>query len=406
MLSATTPLIIAGTLLLSPSHPALVGLKPGAKVWVSKTKVVEVAAASAGQLVIRALDPGLVHISGTQNAPLLRVHVVPDTDYETFARCPRDTERLDLTLSPPRLRRSADLALLAACGRLTRLAFAASPSTDELRDLESRIDAAGARRAGPAQTHDGRIEVALFGCRPKTIDQLRESLGPWGAFTELTCRSNARPGRTLNFDLTFFEFSRQRAQTLGAKFPTSLRFSPFGGGVIPQLAGQLEIGADFGERWGIGRVLSRPRIRTKPGEMATFQSGGELPIKSSGPYSSSTQWKNYGMIVTLTPEGNLPVGAPEVGVALKLELSEPDTAAAIDGVPAMRTRRLESRFDLRVDETTVLTTLLQSRQGQNHEGLPGSRGAGVWSALFGQHSQTAQDSELWVAVRPSWEEEL
>jgi pilus assembly protein CpaC len=151
-------------------------------------------------------------------------------------------------------------------------------------------------------------------------------------------------------------------------------------------------------------VLARPQIRTKPGERAIFQSGGEIPIRNAGKNGGPTVWKNYGLLLTLVPDAQVETGSPEIAVEFKLELSEPDYSAAIDGVPGMKVRRLESRFDLRTAETTILTTLVQTRTGKESDGLYGTRSVPLLQHLFGSQTRTDQDSELWFAIRPVWEE--
>ncbi len=231
------------------------------------------------------------------------------------------------------------------------------------------------------------------------------ALGDLRPFYELRAPDpqRARPGRTLLFELSFFEFSRRRASELGLKLPTSLRAQ-----TAPDLRSlrwdALGVGADFGESLGVAKVLARPQVRTKPGEKALFQSGGEMPVRTSTLYGQQTHWKVYGLQLSIEPDANIETGATEVGLALRLELSEPDLAAAVDGAPGLTTRKLESRFDLRVGETTILTTMIQTRSGTRRRGPFGSAGGDSFLArLFSSASLDHEDSELYISIRPDWE---
>jgi pilus assembly protein CpaC len=235
-------------------------------------------------------------------------------------------------------------------------------------------------------------------------ERARELLGPWAPLYQIERREPARPGRTLIFVVTLFEFSRTRARSLGVSWPASVPLLSLDGEAFASGSPLAQLAVDFGESLGLGRVLAQPSLRTKPGERAFFQSGGELPIRVVARSTAQTQWKNYGLLLELTPDAQVETGAGEVSLQFKLELSEPDASTAIGGVPGMVTRKLESRFDVRVDETTVLTTMVQTRQGASRQGLPGFSELPLLSRLFSKRSDTEQESELWFAIRPTWEE--
>jgi Flp pilus assembly secretin CpaC len=159
---------------------------------------------------------------------------------------------------------------------------------------------------------------------------------------------------------------------------------------------------DFGESQGLGRILARPELRTKPGIAANFQSGGEIPVKTRGLFGNTTIWKPYGLILNLTPLPTQKVGATEVSLDFKVEISEPDQSTAIDGVPGMIIRKLESRFDLRTDEDTLLSSMIQTRSGTMKSGIAGLFHVPLLGDLTSNHSNDEQQTELWFSIRPTW----
>ena len=72
----------------------------------------------------------------------------------------------------------------------------------------------------------------------------------------------------------------------------------------------------------------------------------------------------------------------------------------------MTTRKLTNRFDLRTNETTVLTSLIQLRRGNVKKGLPGLREIPLVGGIFDNHSKDESESELYFALYPTWEEIL
>lgn len=406
---APSMLMIAGTLFLAPAYPLQINTTLNS-VWFSDAKKVEAQALGGKRLVLKAKSEGVLFASGLLNSTdTQRLQVLSNENYEALRRCPRAA--LDLQAAPFIFNGSEgpELNEIYRCGfRRLRLGEAAREKLEQtLIEKESRLRERGLR-ARRARWNEGRRELTLSSTDTEELRRVTRELGPLQVFFDIQLSEGPRPGRTLVFLLTLFEFSRRKAQALGLRWPEAV--------AVKSLDGQhwswskddspLVIGADFGESLGVGRVLAQPQIRTKPGEKASFQSGGEIPIRSSSLHGSNTTWKNYGLILNLEPDGNIETAAPEISLAFKVEVSEPDPSTALDGVPGMTVRRLESRFDLRVDENTVLTTMIQSRSGAIKNGLRGLLSLPLLGTLFSDRSDSEENSELCFSIKPSWEEIL
>jgi Flp pilus assembly secretin CpaC len=215
----------------------------------------------------------------------------------------------------------------------------------------------------------------------------------------------ATPGKTLLFELTLFEFSQHRARELGLEWPKRVPILALQGNLAQRGDGNSLITfADFGESQGVGKIIAQPQLRCKPGEKAIFQNGGELPITSTSAYQSKTEWKSYGLELQLEAAPDINVGAQEITISFSLNVSEPDMATALNGIPGLTSKKLQSRFDLRNDETTLLSTLLQKRESKNRSGLAFLTQIPILSYLFSNENRQAQQSELWIAIKSSWEE--
>lgn len=388
-------------LLLSLSHPLTLPIA-APQTWVSDPSVAEAVVLNGHQLLLRGKREGTVFLAAAGDPR--KVLVLSDANLAAHQRCPKAP--IEWESSPPLMSAldATSLKSLAPCGFdhlgikvSDRAGFETTAAT-----LENALTREGRLEAAPDWTPAGQRRLVVSDGRRAEVQRRLGERSAYYAIEEVTA---AQPGRTLVFEVTLFEFSRQRAQAIGLRLPTSLNLQPAGSDLRAWRLdpSDLGFGADFGESLGVGKVLARPQIRTKPGEKASFQSGGEIPVRSVSQNFAETKWKSYGLLLTLEADGKVLTGAREIGLGLKLELSEPDAATTVDGTPGLLVRKLESRFDLRTNETTVLTTLTQSRSGETRSGVAGLAHVPVLKGLFSSGSENEQGSELWIAVKPRWE---
>lgn len=400
----STSLSLFGTLFLALGHPAKIPM-PTQDLWISDPKILD-AQILHRQALLRPRNLGNAYVVGIgDNNNPQRVQVLSYQNFQALKRCPQSKLQSGTISLQSKTLEPKDFGLLQNCG-FTELEV---PEAQRglMQALFEEQEAHLLNRGIVFQKVSWQSNRRVLNVSTGTdLQRVRELLGPLQIFYQFEPSAGAKPGRTLIFEIVLFEFSTQRARAMGLKWPQSLQFLALDGELRVQQADGtrgLTIGADFGESEGVGRVLARPQIRSIPGEKALFQSGGELPIRSSNLVHSQTHWKSYGLLVELEASNAIQTGAKEVSLKFKVELSEPDGATAIDGVPGMLTRKLESRFDLRIGETTVLTTMIQSRSLENSSGFPGLRKVPVFGSVFGSQVRSAHDSELWFAIRPTWE---
>lgn len=277
--------------------------------------------------------------------------------------------------------------------------------------MEERLRRNGLK-IGKSEWKDGKRQV--FVNTSQSAEKIQQLLPfPQRIFYQIETRNLFNPGKNLIFELTLFEFSRQKARRLGLKWPQSVSVYSINNvgerslnlqDLTSDAAKEIIIQSDFGESQGVGKILAQPTLRTQPGIESRFLSGGEFPIKNSNAFQSQTSWKSYGLKVALTPSKESEVGDTEVALDFKLEFSEPNMEHAVEGIPSLIQRQLESRFDLRTNETTVLTSMITLREGKGRSGIAFLSQIPILGLLAGQDSRLKTDSELWFAVKPSWEE--
>ena len=396
----------ASTLIAALGQPLSIA-RPDPQIWISDPRMIEVQVLGT-KLVLIPKQRGLVYGSGlkTNTLDTQRIYVTTPANAEALMTCP--TSPVELSGSEP-LIKSDDLERLNwmsnNCGfdELRVSDSAQKTLGPEIEKIESKLRLRG-YKISQSKWDQGRRTLQIDTAQ-SDLSSLRSLLGSLAPLYRVDAKATARPGRTLIFELSVFEFSRTKAQKLGLKWPDGFQLKTIDGAHFEVADGSgspgLQLGADFGESLGVGRILAKPQIRTLPGQKASFQSGGELPIHNSTAYSSQTTWRSYGLIVTLDPSNDIQTGAQEISLGFSVELSEPDASTAINGIPGMLTRKLESHFDLRVGEQTILTSMIQSKGGHTQAGLAGLSWLGK---LFSSQTDMSYDSELWFSLKPTWEE--
>jgi hypothetical protein len=403
----TGALLIAGNLFISPSHPAFLPVT-SSSVWFSKADVAR-AREHQGKILIEPQKPGLVFAHGLKaGEAATRIVSLSDKNFEALARCPQ----ISLEWSAPQGLAASEKVLTEArrCG-FDELRISDSLRLKLERDLqyrEAQLQSLGLlfHRAywknGERLVEVSRRSFEQFQPQIKFVLGAELSLYRWIPIEGPT------PGRTLLFELTLFEYSRHKARQLGLSWPGRIPILALDGGAAAlgraKESGELITFADFGEAQGVGKVLAQPQLRCKPGEKATFHSGGELPIASKGLYQSKMEWKSYGLSLNVEPDANVPTGANEITLNFSLEASEPDPGSALGGIPGMSKRLLQSRFDLRTGEMTLLSTLLQRREAKNRAGIAVLSDIPLLSYLFSSENRRNNENEVWFAIRASWEE--
>ncbi len=400
-----------GTLFLNLSHPVEVPIR-APQIWISKQDTLK-AEVIGNKVILKGLKNGSVFVSGIGSAKeVQRVQVLSPSSFKALEKCGAK----DLELSGELLQLIANAVHKTSIERLSKCGFenigisavAQEKLMPLLIELEGSLSKNGLQLADARWSEDGLRQLKLnVNDAQKDLAKTKNLLGIFKIFYVFETKARAQPGKTLNFETTLFEFSRQKARQLGISFPGSMRlWSLENGAEQNSHSTAAAIGLDFGESEGVGKILARPKIRTQPGQKAVFQSGGELPVKSHNLHSTNTVWKPYGLQIEILPDLNTQTGAQEVSLSFRIEISEPDFSTLIDGMPAMKLRKLENRFDLRVNETTVLTSLIQLRKGKGSKGVAGLKEFPLLGGLFESNNQMESETELYFALYPTWDEIL
>ena len=163
------------------------------------------------------------------------------------------------------------------------------------------------------------------------------------------------------------------------------------------ILGQL----DVGETEGFVTTLASPNLTAMSGEKASFVAGGELPIPfttfTGGGSNTAIIFKTYGIQVDFLPTV---LADGRISLTVKPEVSEPDFARAVLGVPGFTTRRVETTVELGSGQSFVIGGLLKNENNNTYTKLPGAGSIPVLGALFRSNAYRRGETELMIVVTP------
>lgn len=146
---------------------------------------------------------------------------------------------------------------------------------------------------------------------------------------------------------------------------------------------------------GLATVLAEPNLTAMSGETAGFAAGGEVPIVTFVNNSVNIDYKQYGVIMRMTPTLLSPKRislhvAPEVS-----DLSN-DGAVELDGftIPAFKVRRADTTVELASGQSFALAGMLRSNLAQQVNGVPGLKSIPGLGRLFETEINSQEDTEL------------
>lgn len=218
----------------------------------------------------------------------------------------------------------------------------------------------------------------------------------------------ATEGRLVRVALEFIEINRQRLEELGVRWPSHEGFSiqsglSFSGlNLSAQFFGAHGLIHHFGQR-GEARLLSRPELFVREGEEAIFHSGGEFPVTSStenyGRFHRHLDWKPYGMNLKIRPRSH---DGFHISSEVQVEISELNTGLAMEGIPSLSRRKIETKVDSIENEPLILSGLQRARASDGREEVPLLTRLPVVGPIFGSRREDRESIELILALTLSF----
>ncbi len=149
-------------------------------------------------------------------------------------------------------------------------------------------------------------------------------------------------------------------------------------------------------------ILSEPALTVLSGRTASFLAGGEFAVPTivgvGGAQGTSTSFRGFGTSLLVTPtviDGDL------IRLQIIPEFSSTNSGNAVNGIPGLNSRRLQTTVELREGQTIVLGGLLSRQRNTSNSRIPllGSIPL-VGNALFNSRRATEDETELLIMVTP------
>lgn len=180
----------------------------------------------------------------------------------------------------------------------------------------------------------------------------------------------------------------------------------------------LGVAFDALERIGIVRTLAEPTIVAMSGETGNFLAGGEFPVPVGQDRDGNVtiEFKPFGVGLSFTP---VVLSEGRISLKISTEVSELTTSGAFQGqnrqvtaddgtqvliqsltIPALSVRRAESVVEMPSGSSMMMAGLIQSKQRQALDQLPGIKKVPILGALFQSRDFINEDTELVVIITP------
>lgn len=159
---------------------------------------------------------------------------------------------------------------------------------------------------------------------------------------------------------------------------------------------------DFLNEEGLVTLLAQPNLTASTGQKAEFLAGGEFPIVVPQDNNFATVvFKEFGVSLEFTPtilDNN------RISLHVLPEVSQLSTNGAVEVngfvIPALTTRRAETRVELASGQSFAIAGLLQETVDNDVRKLPGLGNVPVLGKLFSSERYTRGESELVIVVTP------
>ena len=150
--------------------------------------------------------------------------------------------------------------------------------------------------------------------------------------------------------------------------------------------------------YNLAKLLAEPSIVTVSGRPAKFLVGGEFPILiPSGLGTVSIEYKTFGTMVDFVP---IVLGNGNIRLEVRPTVSERDDAGGVNGVPAIRTRFVDTAAEMKAGQTLALAGLVQRQTEAENRGIPWVSDLPWIGGAFRRVEHRTNEVELLVMVTP------
>ena len=208
--------------------------------------------------------------------------------------------------------------------------------------------------------------------------------------------------------LQFLEIDTVFSKGSGFRWPDSIAFSGTGNITGNSDVSGVNYAVSFASAQGFirlmvnegwAKVLASPELYVRLGEQAVFHSGGEFPVATGteayGRYQKQVEWKKFGLTAKVKPES---IDELRFSTDIQLEISEPGNSYALEDVPSINRRNLETKMNSLDNETVILSGLTRQNSQTEETKIPVLGDIPLLGSLFSSKEVGKQQTDLLMAV--------
>jgi type IV pilus assembly protein PilQ len=151
------------------------------------------------------------------------------------------------------------------------------------------------------------------------------------------------------------------------------------------------------EARGTAKLISRPRVTTQNNQAATVSQGTQIPVQTNVNNTVTTQFLTFALRLTVTPQIT---DAGTILLTVAIENSQPDFAAAVNGIPSVGTQQAQTQVLIPDGGTAVIGGILVDRDTLNIRQIPGLGSIPVIGNLFKSTQTLKSTAELIFFITP------
>ncbi len=152
---------------------------------------------------------------------------------------------------------------------------------------------------------------------------------------------------------------------------------------------------------GNAKILAEPTLVTLSGRTATFLAGGEFAVPTvvgvDGVGAATTTFRGFGTQLNFTPTV---LDKDRIRLQVRPSFSTLNSANAVNGIPGLNTRSVQTMVDLREGQWLAIAGLIQDQQAGTKGRIPWLGDIPVAGALFSSNMIKREETELVVLVSP------
>lgn len=202
-------------------------------------------------------------------------------------------------------------------------------------------------------------------------------------------------------DIKFMEVMKNSLNSLGIQWPqyldvgtnVAMNNSNFSTVLSNQSTVRLNALIDKGD----AKVLSNPKLLCQSGFPASFDAGGEIPIRLVSERTADVFFKSYGLHLDVSAKSD---SGKRASIQIQSRISDLDMSTAIEGIPGIVEHKVNTAVNLDFGQTVALAGLIESRNSKSVSKVPVLGHIPILGELFKSRNFRNSLSEFIVFLTP------